>query len=43
METDECMRILLRRCPELKPAYETPGWQPTMPIGHRLGSLPVTF
>ncbi|BCJ44620.1 cytochrome P450 [Actinoplanes ianthinogenes] len=43
METDECLRILLDRCPELRPAYETPDWQPTMPIGHRLGSLPVTF
>ncbi|WIM97404.1 cytochrome P450 [Actinoplanes oblitus] len=43
METDECMRILLDRCPELRPAYETPDWQPSMPIGHRLGSLPVTF
>ncbi|MEU7905381.1 cytochrome P450 [Actinoplanes sp. NPDC049118] len=43
METDECLRILLERCPELRPAYETPQWLPTAPIGHRLGSLPVTF
>jgi cytochrome P450 len=43
METDECLRILLARCPNLRPAYETPDWLPTAPIGHRLGSLPVTF
>jgi cytochrome P450 len=43
METDECLRILLERCPDLRPAYQTPPWQPTAPIGHRLGSLPVTF
>jgi cytochrome P450 len=43
METDECLRILLDRCPNLRPAYETPDWLPTAPIGHRLGSLPVTF
>jgi cytochrome P450 len=43
METDECLRILLERCPDLRPAYETPGWLPTPPFGHRLGSLPVEF
>ncbi|MEV6303445.1 cytochrome P450 [Actinoplanes sp. NPDC051861] len=43
METDECLRILLGRCPDLRPAYDTPDWQPTPPFGHRLGSLPVTF
>jgi cytochrome P450 len=43
METDECLRILLERCPGLRPAYEVPDWQPTPPVGHRLGSLPVTF
>jgi cytochrome P450 len=43
METDECLRILLDRCPELRPAYQTPDWQPTAPIGHRLASLPVAF
>ncbi|HEY0001023.1 MAG TPA: cytochrome P450 [Actinoplanes sp.] len=43
METDECLRILLERCPDLRPAYQTPDWLPTAPIGHRLGSLPVTF
>jgi hypothetical protein len=43
METDECLRILLDRCPGLRPAYRTPDWLPTAPIGHRLASLPVTF
>jgi cytochrome P450 len=43
METDECLRILLDRCPDLAPAYETPAWLPNVPIGHRLESLPVTF
>ena len=43
METDECFRVLLERCPGLRPAYETPGWLPNAPIGHRLASLPVTF
>ncbi|MBB4763223.1 cytochrome P450 [Amorphoplanes digitatis] len=43
METDECLRILLRRFPGLRPAYRTPDWMPTVPIGHRLASLPVTF
>ncbi|MEU4240905.1 cytochrome P450 [Actinoplanes sp. NPDC026619] len=43
METDECLRILLDRCPDLRPAYQTPDWLPTAPIGHRLASLPVTF
>jgi len=43
METDECLRILLERCPDLRPAYRTPDWQPTPPFGHRLGSLQVTF
>ncbi|MET0418566.1 MAG: cytochrome P450 [Actinoplanes sp.] len=43
METDECLRILLERCPNLRPAYETPDWLPTAPIGHRLASLPVAF
>ncbi|MET8150181.1 cytochrome P450 [Actinoplanes sp. NPDC049668] len=43
METDECLRILLRRCPGLRPAYRTPDWMPTVPIGHRLAALPVTF
>ncbi len=43
METDECLRILLERCPDLRPAYVTPDWQPSVPIGHRLNSLPVTF
>jgi cytochrome P450 len=43
METDECLRILLERCPDLRPAYRTPHWLPTAPIGHRLDSLPVTF
>jgi cytochrome P450 len=43
METDECLRILLDRCPDLRPAYPTPDWQPSGPIGHRLGSLPVAL
>jgi cytochrome P450 len=43
METDECLRILLDRCPGLRPAYRTPDWQRSGPIGHRLGSLPVVF
>jgi cytochrome P450 len=41
METDECLRILLDRCPDIRPAYDTPDWLPTAPIGHRLASLPV--
>jgi cytochrome P450 len=43
METDECLRILLERCPDLRPAYRTPEWLPSLPMGHRLASLPVTF
>ena len=43
METDECLRILLERCPGLRPAYQTPDRQRSGPIGHRLGSLPVVF
>lgn len=43
METDECLRILLDRCPDIRPAYQTPDWQPVAPMGHRLGSLPVAF
>jgi len=43
METDECLRILLDRCPDLRPAYTTPDWMPSLPMGHRLASLPVTF
>ena len=43
METDECLRILLERCPGLAPAYETPDWVPTPPFGHRLESLQVAF
>ncbi|MCO8275820.1 cytochrome P450 [Actinoplanes sp. TRM 88003] len=43
METDECLRILLDRCPDLRPAYRDPGWLPIPPVGHRLEALPVTF
>jgi cytochrome P450 len=43
METDECLRILLGRCPDLRPAYQTPDWLSSPPFGRRLGSLPVTF
>jgi cytochrome P450 len=43
METDECLRILLERCPGLRPAYETPDWLPNAPFGHHLRTLQVTF
>jgi cytochrome P450 len=43
METDECLRILLDRCPDLRPAYETPDRLQSPPFGRRLGSLRVTF
>lgn len=43
METAECLRILLDRFPGLAPAYQAPDWQPTIPLGHRLASLKVTF
>jgi cytochrome P450 len=43
METDECLRILLERCPDLRPAYRTPDRVPTPPFGHRLETLHVTF
>ncbi|MGW4946486.1 cytochrome P450 [Actinoplanes sp. NPDC004185] len=43
METDECLRILLDRCPQLRPAYETPDWTPSAPFGHRLETLNVQF
>jgi cytochrome P450 len=43
METDECLRILLERCPDLRPAYESPDRLPSLPLGHRLASLQVTF
>ena len=42
METDECLRILLARCPGLRPAYDRPDWLPAPPLGHRLRSLAVT-
>lgn len=41
METDECLRIVLERCPDLRPAYETPDRAPTLPIGRRMASLQV--
>jgi cytochrome P450 len=43
METDECLRILLERCPGLRPAYESPDRLPSLPSGHRLASLRVAF
>jgi cytochrome P450 len=43
METDECLRILLARCPGLRPAYRTPDRHPSPPFGRRLESLPVAF
>ncbi|GAA4951266.1 cytochrome P450 [Actinoplanes utahensis] len=43
METDECLRILLRRYPDLRPAYQVPDRAPAPPFGHRLISLPVAF
>jgi cytochrome P450 len=43
METDECLRILLDRCPGLRPAYETPEWVTSALFGHRLNALPVAF
>jgi cytochrome P450 len=43
METDECLRLLLGRFPGLQPAYRTPDWVPTPPLGHRLATLQVTF
>lgn len=44
VESDECFRLLLERCPEIRPAAdEDPVVVPTMPIGHRVESLPVEF
>ena len=43
METGECLRILLERCPGLRPGYDRPDWLPSPPLGHRLRSLAVTF
>jgi cytochrome P450 len=43
METDECLRILLDRCPDLRPAYGTPHRTRSPPFGRRLASLHVTF
>jgi cytochrome P450 len=43
MESDECLRILLDRFPDVAPAYLTPDWSPVPPLAHRLESLRVTF
>ncbi|QRN95544.1 cytochrome P450 [Archangium violaceum] len=43
MEADECFRVLLRRFPNIRPAYQTPDWRPTPPIGHHLETLHVKF
>lgn len=36
---DPCLRVVLERCPDLRPGYETPDWRPVMPLGHHLDSL----
>lgn len=44
VETDECFRLLLERCPDIRPAAdEAPVDVPTKPAGHRLEYLPVEF
>lgn len=43
LEAEECFSILLRRFPNIRPAYQTPDWEPVMPLGHSLKSLQVTF
>lgn len=41
MEAELCLRTLLHRMPGLRPAFETPDWQPMPPLGQRLRSLRV--
>jgi cytochrome P450 len=41
MEAEQCFRTLLHRMPKLRPAFETPDWQPVPPLGRRLRSLRV--
>lgn len=41
MEGDEFFRILLSRFPHVRPAYDTPDWQPVFLISRRLKTLPV--
>ena len=43
MEADECFRILLRRFPNIRPAYTKPDWQPGAPLSHNLKTLQVKF
>jgi hypothetical protein len=43
MEADECLRVVLERCPGLRADYDTPDWRPILPLGHHLESLPVKF
>jgi cytochrome P450 len=43
MEADECFRIVLERMPALRAGYDTPAWQPIIPFGHRLETLPIEF
>lgn len=43
VEADECFRILLDRCPDIRPAYETLDLQVIPPFGRQLLTLHVEF
>lgn len=43
VEADECFRILLDRCPDIRPGYDVLDRVPELPFGHRLLSLHVEF
>ncbi|ONI86625.1 cytochrome hydroxylase [Saccharothrix sp. ALI-22-I] len=42
-EADECFRVLLDRCPDIRPAYDVLDRTPVPPLTHRLNSLDVEF
>ncbi|GGP77759.1 cytochrome P450 [Saccharothrix coeruleofusca] len=42
-ETDECFRVLLERCPDIRPDYDTPDRISIPPLGQRLVTLNVRF
>lgn len=41
LEAEVCFRTLLRRMPDLRPAFETPDWIPSPPLNRTLRSLRV--
>lgn len=44
VEADECFRLLLSRCPDIRPAAgQEAVLVRALPLGHRLETLPVEF